>query len=89
MGPKRARRTKTTGPKGLQLEVGPRRGPRLLVEYNQRYMFLTATPASLKLEGSLSSVIPADPSISAKFAGIPFISLISYKKNMNANHIGC
>ena len=31
---RRARRKKSRGPKGLQLEVGARRAPRLLVTYN-------------------------------------------------------
>ena len=54
LGAQRAQRTKSRGPKGLQLEVGPRRAPRLLVIHNLQYLklcylssFITAEPILL------------------------------------------
>ena len=46
----RAQRTKSRGPKGLQLEVGARRAPRLLVKHIIQY-----TPCSL---GSILWILP-------------------------------
>ena len=50
---RRARRTKSRGPKGLQLEVGARRAPRLLVYHNVSFInFHSYVSASLGFPGS-------------------------------------
>ena len=43
---RRARRTKSRGPKGLQLEVGARRAPRLLVLYISSFGYNSRTTPS-------------------------------------------
>ena len=64
---RRARRTKSRGPRGLQLEVGARRAPRLLVFYIL-YSCLVAIPINLALTRDFLSLFDIDIQIWHTFA---------------------
>ena len=58
---RRARRTKSRGPKGLQLEVGARRAPRLLVSYKHflsTWPFLSQNKVSNNQNSDCQGVLP-------------------------------
>ena len=71
---RRARRTKSRGPKGLQLEVGVRRAPRLLMSYifcsalNLKVVFTQppgGAPSQLVVPGSSSSAVVCEAAAAA------------------------